>query len=937
MMTNIFARLFLCFFLFYSVNTFADTNVYRIAINKTSYPYHFLNAQGQPDGLMVDYWRLWADSQGHQIEFVPSNWADTLTNVQTGKVDIHAGLAATKDRAKIFDFTPDFFEQEHFLFTHWSLKNVENIEQLAPYAIGVVKNSAHYRLLAERYPYLSVRLYDNRHAMYESAVAGEIKVFASLDIMAGNYPNKEVIKQQFPKLQRLIVDSSKYVGAVAKGRTDLLQTITKGLSQLKYNQVAEIEKKWLGYAKDKSKLLITYAPNLPPYMRLSSNGEAQGLFVDIWRLWARYSGQEIEFMPARLADGLQALSKEQVDIHAAFPAFDAEKNGFKNAYKIYQAQSRVFLHERFSDYRGIEDLTNKTIGVYENVQYQKSLDKRGIAMNLKQYRDIDSMFTAVHEGEIDGVLMSVDIAHEYIRTHHWANNYIEVDDFEVVTDLYSLVGIDNKVLANLVEFEFSQIPKKELVALENKWLFFNDQSYYKSGSRKVNLLPSQLEYINTTGPIKVGLLNNWFPIEFVNNQGEAQGIHADFADLLAERTGIKFEFVYFDKWGALLDAAKTKTIDVVLGMKPTVNREAYFGFSNSYWTMPWAIITKADAPQYTSLDELKGKRVGILGGYQLQSVFIEKYPSINMVSLDTNESGMRALKYGEIDVLVENIHVASELVKAEKLVELSVQILNELEVESGLIAVRNDWPQLLEIINLGIDTITTDDREKILSRWLAIEVEDGVDEYVMIRLFMQIGLIVILVIIFVFIWRARYKTELLKQKTLERHIHRLQTHDSSTGLPNRLALKQRFKQYTGNDQTGDTQAALMVIDIDDFKVQQESVSLFDTDKLIAAIGESLSECLRPNDVLSHLSADRFAILLGDVYSKDDVAFIIRKVRDILQNGIYFEQQHKSMRASIGVAMFPTDADTIEVLLGEAHKAMFEAKKLGKNHFAFASE
>lgn len=88
------------------------TKTYRVAINKTSYPYHFINKDNKPDGMMVELWQLWAEKQGAKVEFVALNWQETLEQVQDGRVDIHAGLSQNTYRAEMFDFSSAFFSSK---------------------------------------------------------------------------------------------------------------------------------------------------------------------------------------------------------------------------------------------------------------------------------------------------------------------------------------------------------------------------------------------------------------------------------------------------------------------------------------------------------------------------------------------------------------------------------------------------------------------------------------------------------------------------------------------------------------------------------------------------------------------------------------------------------------------------------------------------------
>ena len=71
-----------------------------IAVNKTSYPYHFVTPGGEIDGMMVDIWKLWAQKQGISVDFKLMGWQETLDAVRTGSADLHAGMHQTPERER---------------------------------------------------------------------------------------------------------------------------------------------------------------------------------------------------------------------------------------------------------------------------------------------------------------------------------------------------------------------------------------------------------------------------------------------------------------------------------------------------------------------------------------------------------------------------------------------------------------------------------------------------------------------------------------------------------------------------------------------------------------------------------------------------------------------------------------------------------------------
>ncbi len=81
-----------------------------ISMDRAYAPLTFINALGRPSGLFVDMWRDWAQKTGHQIQFRPSSWAETLEGLRAGETDIHSGLSFSKERAEWIDFSKQIYE-----------------------------------------------------------------------------------------------------------------------------------------------------------------------------------------------------------------------------------------------------------------------------------------------------------------------------------------------------------------------------------------------------------------------------------------------------------------------------------------------------------------------------------------------------------------------------------------------------------------------------------------------------------------------------------------------------------------------------------------------------------------------------------------------------------------------------------------------------------
>ena len=168
----------------------------------------------------------------------------------------------------------------------------------------------------------------------------------------------------------------------------------------------------------------------------------------------------------------------------------------------------------------------------------------------------------------------------------------------------------------------------------------------------------------------------------------------------------------------------------------------------------------------------------------------------------------------------------------------------------------------------------------------------------------------------------------------ERKVQLLAYRDTLTGLPNRLLFADRLEQAVIRSERSRTSMALMLVDIDDFKLVNDSFGHDAGDKLIKAVGELISKSLRRADTIARLGGDEFAVIIEDIDGPDDAISIADNLTTILEHNVRLDDQETYTSASIGIAVYPEDGKDARTLLKNADTAMFRAKENGRHCFQF---
>ena len=168
----------------------------------------------------------------------------------------------------------------------------------------------------------------------------------------------------------------------------------------------------------------------------------------------------------------------------------------------------------------------------------------------------------------------------------------------------------------------------------------------------------------------------------------------------------------------------------------------------------------------------------------------------------------------------------------------------------------------------------------------------------------------------------------------ERKVQLLAYRDSLTGLPNRLLFADRLEQAVVRSERSRTSMALMLVDIDDFKLVNDSFGHDAGDKLIKAVGQLISRSLRRADTIARLGGDEFAVIVEGIESPDDAISIADNLTTILEHNVRLDDQETYTSASIGIAVYPDDGKDARTLLKNADTAMYRAKEKGRHCFQF---
>ena len=178
-----------------------------------------------------------------------------------------------------------------------------------------------------------------------------------------------------------------------------------------------------------------------------------------------------------------------------------------------------------------------------------------------------------------------------------------------------------------------------------------------------------------------------------------------------------------------------------------------------------------------------------------------------------------------------------------------------------------------------------------------------------------------------------FMRDLTLQHAAQKRIEELAYSDVLTGLPNRLLLSQRVDTALLGARQSDTGFAILFLDLDRFKIINDSLGHPFGDRVLQLVAERLQTCLRQTDMLCRLGGDEFVIYLhgGDAVVAESV---VRRILEDMLKPFMLDSMGFSIQCSIGIALYPQDGTTLDELIKQADTAMYRVKERGRGSYGF---
>ena len=438
----------------------------------------------------------------------------------------------------------------------------------------------------------------------------------------------------------------------------------------------------------------------------------------------------------------------------------------------------------------------------------------------------------------------------------------------------------------------------------------------------VVLTSAERAYLNQHKKITLCVDPDWVPYERIDAAGKHVGIAADLLSLVSARTGIVFELVPTRDWNESLDFSKTGQCQVLSFLNQSTERSEWLIFTSPLFSDPNVFITREEHPFISDPATLENESIVFPEGTAMEGLVRDRYPNLEIKIVKSEDEAVDMVSARRSSMTMRSLIVAAYTIRKNGLFNLKISGQLPMYVNNLRIGVRKSEVVLRNILDKGVQSITPQEKGRVVNQHVAINVQTMIDP----RLFLAGGGLAAIIAALWGYWTYRLRK-------LNAALLHLSNTDSLTGLANRQKLSTSMAEAMIRSHQFELPFSVLLLDVDNFKHVNDTYGHLAGDAVLQALSAIAVNGLRPQDTAGRWGGEEFLVLLPETAAAAAVE-LAENLRSRVDAHVFAQDLHCSI--SIGVAEMRSN-DTPDTLVHRADTALYRAKKAGKNRVVFVED
>ena len=921
-----------------SVGIVADNKPYTSMVGRTA------------SGFSIDIVREVARQSGLDIEFRAGTWPEVFGAFERGDIDVIEGISYNDDRARTIQFTePYHIRQMHLMHdTANPLKNIDSLKSLNNYRIGVVRDV--YFRDALKTAGVSLVTYNSIPGLIRALAFGWVDGIIGPELTLDYYANQAGFRFLEIAGPAPLGEWSKedFRLGVLKENDELFKVVSGGLAAIPDERIKELFNRWQEYGgtsvaessdftlsdahqryiSEAGPVRVGFMSDYAPFSFHDADA-LQGLSVDVLNRISDLTGLQIIPVPGQWSELYPRFLNRDIDIMANISKTE-EREAFTRFTRPYHIIPNVaFTLDKNLLFNSLADLQGLKVAIGSGIYYEGAL-REALGDNVFSFTAQQAMFQALAEGSVDVALAALPNGNYWVRELRIAGVDIAGEmtlDGMPGEDLRFGVRPALEPLAFIMDAALGAISQTEMRTIENRWLGTSTRRNQPPGTGPLTFSDAEQAWLaDRNRRLTICVDPDWLPLEGLSEDNKHLGISADIFALFTERSNIKFTPLPVDSWAESTKAVKERRCDLLPMAMETPELLEYLSFTEPYIQIPSVLLGRVEAPYINTLDDISDQPVGVVKDYAFLELLRTTNPHLNLVEVPSEKTGLRMVQERKLAGYLGTLSTASYNMQELGLADLKVLGRIPADWTPG-VATRNDQPELLNIMQKLVSSLTDEERKSVEQQWAGL-LEPTVDYTLMFQL--TVGAVVLVGLLCY--WNRKLGRLNRELAAANDRLAHLSVTDDLTQIGNRSYFDREFSKSFHWCQRHGAGFAVAMVDADHFKEINDTYGHDAGDRCLVALADTMrTHFRRDTDRLTRFGGEEF-VMFTSFSDREELVSRLEGFREGLagQTTCCNDEQIR-FTVSIGLATGTPGKDTVPAeFLRLADKALYLAKQNGRN-------
>ncbi|MBM9614552.1 transporter substrate-binding domain-containing protein [Desulfobulbus rhabdoformis] len=700
-------------------------------------PMNFVDNQGQPQGIGVDYIRALNRRLEGRIRLTPGPFKESLAFVRERKLDALMDVTPKPERENFLHFTREYLNIPHVIVAPVNGPYFSSERDLLGHSLALEAGFYNVKYFQSKYPGLNIKKYANTKKALDAVSRGEVDAYVGNRAVAAWIMEQELIANLEFQGRAEKPGSALTIG-VRKDWPECASILDKALADLSIEEIRTIHQRWTGMNQssksnrtttflltpEEQDWLATHTVRVrinywPPFM--FNLPHPSGVAVDYLQAVIAKTGMKVKFIHD--AVGREKSFKDLEGPRKYFDLIPTMKRTPEREATFALTDDYLFLpwvifsRDKEQSIRSFQDLLGKTVSVEQGSAMQDLLQGEFPRIHLMRTDGPLSGLEAVSLGKADAYIGNLANA-KYLMNHHGLYNLKVVAStpfgnhdqaMGVRKDWPELATIINKVLRTL--------SAEERLAIEKKWALPAPQV----SAPPLELTTKEKQWLASHGRIKIGIGESWAPFVYTKKDGSLEGYDVDYLRKIKKLTGAELTLVA-GPWKDIVAQAQQGELDGLAESAVVESRRNHFLFTDAYNTVEYAAATVPEnAASVQSSGDFRGKRIAHLKGNVWTAKIMASLEDVQSVEAASEEDAFQKVVEGKADFALVPVHQYVPLRNIYHNTLAFAHIFKDKEhALHAVYSIRKDWPELVSIINKALATIDARERQVLFEKWVPV-------------------------------------------------------------------------------------------------------------------------------------------------------------------------------------------------------------------------